>query len=200
MIRELFSVPVFEVRDCCEHVQEMALEAYNHAKEKKLFSSPWSDGKDFATTSDKQEDFLLRYPELRKTMMDYTQTYQSRVGYAKFGLDMFESTIIEQYPTHGMDWHDHQESHADVVGVYYIKATPESGALHLKNQLPHLYPFGKRWSAFCGRYYGFPVRTGSLIIFPAWMPHATGVNNTDDIRVSFSFKVRNLRRPEHAAA
>ena len=84
-------------------------------------------------------------------------------------------------------------------GVYYVKCDPElhSGIsfetpLKVKDTLwtSDIVPNeNQEFNSFTARTWTYPPELGKLLIFPSWLEHCVGDNNTDDIRVSISFNV-----------
>ena len=77
-------------------------------------------------------------------------------------------------------------------GVYYIKAQPNCGRLHLMDPRPgaqHVMPPRKEGKLprelWRDSYY--EAIPGRLIMFPAWLWHKVEPNKSDDVRISVSF-------------
>jgi len=43
------------------------------------------------------------------------------------------------------------------------------------------------------------VRAGSMVIFPAWLPHSTEVNESSEDRIVVSFNLTMVDKPKPAA-
>ena len=77
-------------------------------------------------------------------------------------------------------------------GVYYVKASPNSGRLGLMDPRPGVQQVmparkpGKLPRELWRDTYYDPV-PGRLIMFPAWMWHKVEPNKTNDVRISVSF-------------
>ncbi len=77
-------------------------------------------------------------------------------------------------------------------GVYYVKAQPNSGRLHVMDPRPgaqHIMPprkEGKLSREFWRDSY-YEAISGRLIMFPSWLWHKVEPNQSNDIRISVSF-------------
>lgn len=81
--------------------------------------------------------------------------------------------------------HDHRLHH--YVAVYYLQGTG-TGDITFHNPLntlescnPHA-PFMHKFS--------YEPQDGDLLIWPAWMPHETAVNNSNQQRINVAFNIR----------
>tara|TARA_R110000803_G_scaffold7143_1_gene22993 strand:+ start:201 stop:707 length:507 start_codon:yes stop_codon:yes gene_type:complete len=98
--------------------------------------------------------------------------------------NQFSSTyILESYwshihkPLESTNTHNHQGS--DISFAYYVKVPKDSGMF-----VVDLGP------SINGPRIPIPPIEGSLIVFPAWMPHLVTKNLSNDIRISISGNLR----------
>lgn len=74
-------------------------------------------------------------------------------------------------------------------GVYYINASEETAPFTLHSESPIFKKFNleyhyTNYSIFNSNDWSFPVKSGSLIIFPSWVEHSSSVNkSTTDRRL-----------------
>lgn len=101
-------------------------------------------------------------------------------------------------------FNSNQENHANMShihngsffsGVYYVKAARDnSDIVFYKNNLDDYALTSVLPTAFTNQLNGstakYPPRTGRLIIFPAWIPHAVLPNNSKNERISIAFNLR----------
>ena len=77
-------------------------------------------------------------------------------------------------------------------GAYYVKAQPNSGKLHLMDPRPGVQQVmparkkGKLPRELWRESFYEPV-PGRLIMFPSWIWHKVGLNQSNDMRISVSF-------------
>ena len=81
--------------------------------------------------------------------------------------------------------HDHRLHH--YVAVYYLQGegTGELVFHNPMNVLESCHPH----AAFASKYAYFP-HDGDLVLWPAWMPHETEVNNSNHQRINVAFNIR----------
>jgi uncharacterized protein (TIGR02466 family) len=81
--------------------------------------------------------------------------------------------------------HDHRLHH--YVAVYYIQGT-DTGDIVWHNPInvtQSCHPHGP----FVSRY-SYTPKDGDLIVWPAWMPHETEINQSDRQRINVAFNIR----------
>lgn len=96
----------------------------------------------------------------------------------------------------GQDDYNFLHSHAPFIGnalsgVFYVKAPKDSGNIYLYD------PRGVLTSAIdqnyyndSNRYYYIEPFDNLLIIFPSWLEHCVGANNSQEDRISIAFNIR----------
>jgi uncharacterized protein (TIGR02466 family) len=94
--------------------------------------------------------------------------------------------------------------HGEVFsGVFYLKVPPNSGKLVLNNSA-----MNRLWSGcsliqeknqFTGEQMKIEPEEGSIILFPAYLPHSVETNSHDDERISISFNLMVLPEGQFAA-
>ena len=120
----------------------------------------------------------------------------------KMQFEVFNEEHLDREPIIGNMWaninppggynrpHIHPNSHFS--GVYYIKATKDSGDIVFND------PRSTSHMAMPARKKGEPPKhlwkevrvnpmVGRIVMFPAWLWHCVDPNNTNDIRISVSF-------------
>ena len=125
----------------------------------------------------------------------------------KMQFEVFNEEHLDREPIIGNMWaninppggynrpHIHPNSHFS--GVYYIKATKDSGDIVFND------PRSTSHMAMPARKKGEPPKhlwrevrvspmVGRIIMFPAWLWHCVDPNNTNDIRISVSFNFTSL--------
>tara|TARA_B100001175_G_scaffold247588_1_gene214336 strand:+ start:823 stop:1437 length:615 start_codon:yes stop_codon:yes gene_type:complete len=92
--------------------------------------------------------------------------------------------------------HTHPNSY--LSAAYYVKAPKNSGNFIIEDPLSvsrHSYPIIETKTEFNTKVAGLDIEEGDLLIFPAYLPHKVGKNNTDEDRVvvSFNININNFR-------
>ena len=92
--------------------------------------------------------------------------------------------------------HTHPNSY--LSAAYYAKAPKNSGNFIIEDPLSvsrHSYPIIETKTEFNTKVVGLDIEEGDLLIFPAYLPHKVGKNNTDEDRVvvSFNININNFR-------
>ena len=86
--------------------------------------------------------------------------------------------------------HTHPNSY--LSAAYYAKAPKNSGNFIIEDPLSvsrHSYPIIETKTEFNTKVVGLDIEEGDLLIFPAYLPHKVGKNNTDEDRVVVSFNI-----------
>ena len=91
---------------------------------------------------------------------------------------------------HGHSMHMHPNNF--LSGVYYVAAPPGGDGItfhDFRMQTQVIVPTYTKQTPHNSAMTRIPVRTGSLILFPAWLPHSVEPNRANEIRVSLSFNL-----------
>ena len=84
----------------------------------------------------------------------------------------------------GHFYYEHQHLLVKVAGVYYYSTNGADGNLTLQNPTPHM-SFGSWPSDGMDEVsMTYPPKVGRLILWPAWLVHRVGLNQTDSERIS----------------
>jgi len=87
--------------------------------------------------------------------------------------------------------HTHRGAH--IIAAYYLHVPENSGRLMVRDPLE--YHWGGMPSNLRGTddfWYPINISTGDLIFFPAWLPHKTEVNNSNDDRYVMSINYTGI--------
>lgn len=77
-------------------------------------------------------------------------------------------------------------------GVYYVQAAEGADTITFEDPRPQTYVMAPAPSELSLESAGsviVPIKEGMLIVFPAWLPHSVGINQSDRERISVSFNV-----------
>jgi uncharacterized protein (TIGR02466 family) len=152
-------------------------------------------GLDFSNKGCWRQEF--RYPDMEWLMTDIRGSVNELISiYAQE--DPIYSKKIESYGIPQIEYwtninepgsmnvmHDHRLHH--YVAVYYIQGT-DTGDIVWHNPInvtQSCHPHGP----FVSRY-SYTPKDGDLIVWPAWMPHETEINQSDRQRINVAFNIR----------
>jgi uncharacterized protein (TIGR02466 family) len=195
--------------EICKKICDLAYAFKSKAQDASLVSDQWTRG----TRSSKQEDFekkgvtsfssgsLTDKPEW-KEVVTFIYSFASAMiesvndAASKPAFMNMWTTI---YPP-GAFVPEHVHSNALLSGVFYAKAPEKCGNLVFRD------PASVAKIMFMRKMGEFPavdtlhvheVKTGSMVIFPAWLPHSTEVNESNDDRIIISFNLNMVdkRKP-----
>ena len=82
---------------------------------------------------------------------------------------------------------EHTHNRTDQVAVLYLQAPMDCGHLQIMNPLFYHWensPRGPRCS-----WVDVPIETGDVVIFPGWMLHRSGVNKSDEDRITININI-----------
>jgi uncharacterized protein (TIGR02466 family) len=187
--------------EICQKICDLAYAFKLGAKDASLVSEQWNRG----TKSSQQSDFD------KKGVTSFNS--ESLLDNPAWGdvvtfIGSFASTMIQSvndaptkpafinmwttiYPP-GAFVPEHIHSNALLSGVFYAKAPDKCGNLVFKD------PASVAKTMFIRKIREFPtvdvrhvheVRTGAMVIFPAWLPHFTEVNESNEDRIIISFNL-----------
>lgn len=124
-------------------------------------------------------------------------------GYSNFYHSPYHQVYIENYwvninrKNHSNMLHIHPSSF--LSGVYYVSADSQlnQGDLYFLRDFNwianHGHYFddlkGKDCPAYLEQHIQIPSQTGTLLLFPSYLPHYVGMNQSDTDRVSISFNI-----------
>jgi uncharacterized protein (TIGR02466 family) len=212
-LQTIFPTPILvgasENTEVCRKICELAYEFKSKAQDASLVSDQWTRG----TKSSKQADFekkgvtsfnsgsLLDKPEWSEVVAfvySFASTMIQSVndGSSKPAFMNMWTTI---YPP-GAFVPEHVHSNALLSGVFYARAPANCGNLVFRDPSSVAkIMFIRSMTEFpaVDTIHVHPVKTGSMVIFPAWLPHSTEVNESgeDRIIVSFNLNMVDKRKP-----
>jgi len=86
-------------------------------------------------------------------------------------------------------WTDeHTHGRTDQVAVLYLEAPADSGNLQVMNPLFYHWE-GTPRAAGSNSWKDVPIQTGDVVIFPGWMLHRSGVNKSDEDRITININI-----------
>lgn len=205
-LRTIFPTPILvgasDDAGICEKICTLAYDFKNSAKDALLVSDQWTR----ATRSSSQEEFgkkgvtsfssgsLLKNPdwaEIVASIYALASRMIQSVNNNPAAKPSFINMWTTIYPT-GAYVPEHVHSNALLSGVFYAKAPPGCGNLVFKD------PAYVAKTMFMRKAGEFPtvntmhvidVKTGTMVLFPAWLPHQTEPNESSEDRIIVSFNL-----------
>lgn len=203
-LKNIFSTPYFvgksDNTDIQQKICDLAYKFKSSAENAGLVSQGWDDN----VLSSNQEDFdeqgvtsfystnLIHeeeWQEVAAFIFDFATTMISEVyeGRDVALLNMWTTV----YPP-GAFVPQHIHDNALISGVYYAKATPNCGDLvftdpawvakNMVSRGANVFPtIPTKWTQ--------PVSSGAMVLFPAWLPHHTKANKSQEDRIIVSFNI-----------
>ncbi len=209
-LRTIFPTPLLvgatDNTEICQKVCALAYEFKTQAKDALLVSDQWTRG----AKSSSQADFekkgvtsfnsgtLLENPAW-KDVVAFISSFAGTMiqsvndGAAKPAFINMWTTI---YPP-GAFVPEHVHSNALLSGVFYAQAPENCGNLVFRD------PASIAKIMFIRKMGEFPsvdtlhvheVKTGSMVIFPAWLPHSTQTNESNQDRIIVSFNLNMVEK------
>jgi uncharacterized protein (TIGR02466 family) len=97
----------------------------------------------------------------------------------------------------------HQHPHAIISGVYYVQTQEKSGALIFRDPRPvaaMMAPPITQRSAWTELTRAYQPQAGRMLLFPSWLEHGVGTNESDEDRIAISFNISfRIANPTAAA-
>jgi uncharacterized protein (TIGR02466 family) len=212
-LRTIFPTPILvgatDNAEICKKICELAYSFKSKAQDASLVSDQWTRG----TRSSKQEDFekkgvtsfssgsLTEKPEWRE-VVSFIHSFASAMIESVNDAPTrpaFMNMWTTIYPP-GAFVPEHVHSNALLSGVFYAQAPEKCGNLVFRDPASVAkIMFMRKMGEFpsVDTLHVQPVKTGSMVIFPAWLPHSTEVNESDQDRIIISFNLNMLdkRKP-----
>jgi len=177
----LFSVPILYIFETGFSFNDQELAVLN--------SQPESNNKNNLS----ENKFVLESQDLERFKQFLQQQIDEYAQNVCGVSDKFYITNswIARNPT-GIDHHRHNHPNSIFSGVYYLKANENTAPITLHAESPIFKKFlldyhYKEYNLFNSNDWSFPVKTGSLIIFPSWVDHSSSVNESPHDRTLLGF-------------
>jgi uncharacterized protein (TIGR02466 family) len=209
-LRTIFPTPLLvgasDNTQICKKTCDLAYEFKKKAQDASLVSEQWARG----TRSSSQEDFEKKgVTSFNSGSLTDNPEWSEVVAY----IYAFASTMIQSvnrtasqpacigmwttiYPP-GAFVPEHVHSNALLSGVFYAKTPEKCGNLVFRD------PSSVAKMMFIHKVKEFPavdtlhvheVRVGSMVLFPAWLPHWTEVNESSEDRIIVSFNINMVNK------
>lgn len=204
-LRTIFPTPLLvganDNAKMCQTICDLAYAFRAKAQDASLVSDQWTRG----TKSSSQADFqkkgvtsfnsgsLTDKPEWKEVASFIYSLASSMIrtvndGASKPSIMNMWTTI---YPP-GAYVPEHVHSNSLLSGVFYAKATERCGNIVFRDPASVAkIMFMRNMTEFPAveTLHVQPVKTGAMVIFPAWLPHSTEPNESDDDRIIISFNL-----------
>ena len=128
------------------------------------------------------EELVAFMRQATKGVLDFLQ-----LEYGDFQITGCWANVQEKgAPEHG----GHSHPNNFLSGVYYVQVQEGGNVITFQDPRPQVYimaPKRKQFTEHNSRDVHLTVRTGSLIVFPAWLIHSVQPNESETDRISISF-------------
>lgn len=206
--QHIFPTPLLvgnvEANDICELASTLAYNFRDSTKEARLVSDKWNLGTKSSNTEDYKKygvtsfcsredlfhskdwlpisDFIFKFAE------HMISTVAPEDCIKKLKLENMWTTI---YPP-GAHVPEHTHSNTMLSGVFYVKAPENCGNIVFHDpawvaKTMHVGIFGEFPCVDTKAF--FTPKPGTMILFPAWLPHYTMPNESDSDRIIISFNI-----------
>jgi uncharacterized protein (TIGR02466 family) len=190
-IKFLFPTPIYEHVGTIDEtflINKEIKDNLNSIFSNDNFSNPvgWNDGvitnikHRYNTIKDYQLLNLKKFIE--KHAINYTNLVEAR---QPVPIHLTHSWVNLTSKNQGQDWHQHDD--AVISGVYYYDTNEYDGNLIFKTSNPFVsvefFPTG----GIVNKHYSVKPKKGKIVLFPGWLEHKVELNQTDHVRISFSF-------------
>jgi uncharacterized protein (TIGR02466 family) len=136
--------------------------------------------------------------ELHDEIIDCSLKYSEHIGLQLERESIrIDSWINFFYPNQSEHQHNHYTNF--LSGVYYVKATSESGAYRFFDPASQKVMWKSMFlnnakTNFNNQNVGeYLPENGKLIVFPSWLEHSVLANKTNEIRISIAFNVNKVK-------
>ena len=136
---------------------------------------------------------LHRVAELAALMSNIQRAVESVLAFLRIGPGALEVTgCWANVNAPGAPHRMHTHPNNFLSGVYYVHVTDGADTINFHDPRPQtaiIRPPVTELTAYNTDQVVLQVATGSLILFPAWLPHSVDANRSDRERISVSFNL-----------
>lgn len=185
--REIWSTPIAEYQLEDQRLHELVVNYVNQ---------PYGgQGNTFNIMQDRESDFTKW---VFKCCADYLSKF-----YDKESPEVYIKRAWVTTQNYGQPNQTHSHGGTDIIGVYYIHATPEHPDLAIYDpRPPHIFNEVSFWNdegiqiADCARQVYIKPITGKLIFLPGYLLHGVDANLSKDPRLSLAMNIKIKRDSE----
>jgi uncharacterized protein (TIGR02466 family) len=194
-------VGVTDNKEICQKICDLAYEFKSKARDASLVSEEWLRG----TRSSSQEEFEKKgVTSFNSGSLTDDPQWSEVAGFIySFANAMIQSVndaatkpvFIRMWTTiypPGAFVPEHVHSNALLSGVFYAKAPEKCGDLIFRDPAwvaKMMYIRKVKEFPDVNTQHAHEVKVGSMVIFPAWLPHFTEVNESNEDRIIVSFNL-----------
>lgn len=184
LIQPLFSTPIY----VCEDVEYRVNESEKNCINSILTSLAYNDNLMMSNDAYVLRNLALR--NILKLCQKHLNIYTKEV--LRIQQDFYITNSWITAKNKGQGHHKHNHQNCIFSGVFYINATENMGGLTFHDKQGYLsnFNFGYSYDDFNiynSSSWQFPVKTGTLIIFPSHLTHSADKNEDDGTRIVIGF-------------
>jgi uncharacterized protein (TIGR02466 family) len=134
-------------------------------------------------------------PDFRRFVELMNQAAATVIQFQKWDLKRITPVITECWAVVNGKYGSnqfHRHPHANISGVYYVQTPEKCGALIFRDPRPvaaMMAPPVTQRTAWTELTRAYQPQAGKMLLFPSWLEHGVGVNESDEERIAISFNV-----------
>jgi uncharacterized protein (TIGR02466 family) len=138
-----------------------------------------------------KDSYILEHPamaDIKKACLDAVNVYIQNIYKPRAEITPYITQSWLNYTTKGQFMHKHHHANSFLSGVIYIRADENTDTINFHDQTLRQITFpAKEYDIMNSESWWFPVKTGTIIIFPSGTTHSVDEVKTDDTRISLAF-------------
>ena len=141
-----------------------------------------------------KNNFILKQNEMKflhKDLMIKVNDYFKSVEDSNDEVELYITQSWLNYNKSNTYHHEHWHTNSYISGVLYIKANENLDFIRFLNPRYSFFEFSNKnnFNVFNSGICDFPVKSGSIILFPSYLRHSVENNSSDYERISLAFNV-----------
>jgi uncharacterized protein (TIGR02466 family) len=177
----LFSIPVLYIYDTGRLLENFELDIINSLEEEQNLNQVSKNTK------------VLDIPEL-KNLKNFCQTNIDMYAKEVCGVvdDFYITNSWTTKNKNNVEHHKHNHPNSIFSGVYYFQAEEDCSPFLLHGKSPIFKDFNleyhyENYNMFNSNSWSFPVKSGTMIVFPSWVNHSSPPNTSQNERRLIGF-------------
>tara|TARA_R110002020_G_scaffold391137_3_gene601548 strand:- start:1485 stop:2105 length:621 start_codon:yes stop_codon:yes gene_type:complete len=141
-----------------------------------------------------KNNFILKQNKMKslhKDLMVKVNDYFKSVEDSNDEVELYITQSWLNYNESNTHHHEHWHTNSYISGVLYIKANENLDFIRFLNPRYSFFEFSNKnnFNVFNSGIWDFPVKSGSIILFPSYLRHSVENNSSDYERISLAFNV-----------
>ena len=143
----------------------------------------------FSNYSSKNNHLLdcLELKNLKEQLQLHLKNVFEKIYCPTNDVEIYITQSWANFTTKNQSHHKHNHPNSFLSGVYYVDAKDDR-IIFCKDDLKELLRIeSKSWNIFNSNTWWYPVKTGTLIVFPSYLTHMVDIYLKDTPRISIAF-------------